>query len=129
MITKDRLRQFISWYQSVAGCVSHHELTWFVKSVEEYLQPTNDADVYTLVLEARQEAEKWRDLYVSNTTDTKVHLPWEFNTLNSFFKCEKCDKNPASEPHPCPYAEEIDDDHTTLCTCCDECTEECAMDI
>ena len=37
MITKDRLRQFISWYQSVGGSVSHHELDWFVNSVEEYL--------------------------------------------------------------------------------------------
>lgn len=80
MITKERLTQFISWYQSVGGCVSHHELDWFVQSVEEYLQPTNDADTYALVLEARAEAEKWRDYYFDNLsvgiTDEYL-FPWE----------------------------------------------------
>lgn len=41
----------------------------------------------------------------------------------------KCGKNPATEPHPCPYAEDINDDPNTLCTCCEECMNECAMDI
>lgn len=31
--------------------------------------------------------------------------------------------------HTCPYAEEIDDDHESLCTCCEECTHQCAMSI
>ena len=48
---------------------------------------------------------------------------------------EKCDgghcegKNETAEPHTCPFAEEIGDDSETLCTCCDECAYECAMDI
>lgn len=33
------------------------------------------------------------------------------------------------EPHTCPFAEEIHGDNETLCTCCDECTYQCAMDI
>ena len=36
---------------------------------------------------------------------------------------------PAQEPHTCPFAVEINDDETSLCTCCKECTHECAMDI
>lgn len=35
----------------------------------------------------------------------------------------------AQEPHGCPYAEEINDDFTTKCNCCEACTHECAMDI
>jgi len=31
--------------------------------------------------------------------------------------------------HTCPFAEEIHDDHESLCNCCEECTENCAMDI
>ncbi len=43
--------------------------------------------------------------------------------------CPRCQKNKASEPHTCPYAEEIGNDKETECTCCSECTRECAMDI
>jgi hypothetical protein len=42
--------------------------------------------------------------------------------------CEGCHKNPASEPHTCPYSEELYDDKRE-CTCCDKCATECAMDI
>jgi len=47
---------------------------------------------------------------------------------------EKCPSsfncgNAATEPHTCPFAEEINDDSETLCTCCDDCTQECAWDI
>jgi hypothetical protein len=41
----------------------------------------------------------------------------------------KCGKNYALPPHTCPYAEEINDDYISECTCCDECANECAMDI
>lgn len=35
----------------------------------------------------------------------------------------------AQAPHVCPYREEIHEDSTTLCNCCESCTYECAMDI
>lgn len=35
----------------------------------------------------------------------------------------------AAPPHTCPYAEEINDDHESLCECCDICAGECAADI
>lgn len=41
-----------------------------------------------------------------------------------FGKCA----NRANPPHTCPFAVEIHDDHRK-CTCCDECTHECRMDI
>lgn len=44
-------------------------------------------------------------------------------------KCDMCFKNRVSEPHECPYFLEIDNDKDFQCTCCDECTEECARNI
>lgn len=44
--------------------------------------------------------------------------------------CCSCGVNPATEPHSCPYADEIgDNDDPEYCTCCDDCMHECAMDI
>jgi hypothetical protein len=40
-----------------------------------------------------------------------------------------CGKGIAQEPHTCPYAEDINDDHTSLCNCCVECECNCADDI
>lgn len=46
---------------------------------------------------------------------------------------EKCKygncKNPTDYMHSCPFAEEINDNYEEQCTCCDDCTYECAMDI
>jgi hypothetical protein len=33
------------------------------------------------------------------------------------------------EPHPCPYSEEINDNHEDECTCCPVCTERCAEEV
>lgn len=38
-------------------------------------------------------------------------------------------KRPAEPAHICPFKSEINDDEETLCTCCPECTQECAWDI
>lgn len=43
----------------------------------------------------------------------------------SSFDC----KNPDTEPHTCPYAEDIHEDSKTLCTCCSECEGQCADEI
>ncbi len=39
----------------------------------------------------------------------------------------KCN-GPGLEPHPCPYAQEINNDDRE-CNCCDGCRHECLMDI
>jgi hypothetical protein len=38
-------------------------------------------------------------------------------------------RNEATEPHTCPYAEDVDGDVETLCTCCEFCTDSCADEI
>ncbi len=43
-------------------------------------------------------------------------------------ECLTC-KGTGQEAHPCPFREELDDDAETKCNCCDDCTEECAMNI
>lgn len=50
-------------------------------------------------------------------------------TVRFLTMCSRCEKHPQGEAHPCPYLEEIRDDHVTTCDCCDECTHECAMDV
>jgi hypothetical protein len=44
-------------------------------------------------------------------------------------KCPICSTNDAEQPHTCPFAEEINNDTETLCTCCADCEHQCAMDI
>lgn len=45
------------------------------------------------------------------------------------FKCCRCESSEGTEDHTCPYAEEINDDHESLCNCCADCTSQCADDI
>lgn len=42
--------------------------------------------------------------------------------------CDRC-KGPGLPLHNCPYQEEINDDRNPHCTCCDNCTTECAYDV
>ena len=69
----------------------------------------------------------WRD---SNPTETFfgeiMDKSKKVKKINQ--KLCKCKCNKAEEPHPCPYSEEINDDHETLCTCCKECRQECIWD-
>lgn len=52
----------------------------------------------------------------------KHHL--ERNTV-----CDRCKKNPTQEEHICPFMQDVNDDSETLCSCCEECTQNCADDI
>lgn len=36
---------------------------------------------------------------------------------------------PGEELHTCPYSEDINGNYETLCNCCSECSNQCAMDI
>jgi hypothetical protein len=49
--------------------------------------------------------------------------------VSSSGKCSRCKTNDAQKEHTCPYAEEINDDHETMCDCCSDCEHECCMDI
>lgn len=51
----------------------------------------------------------------------------EFITLQN---C-RCEKNPVTEYfHSCPFASDVENnDDPEHCNCCDECQEQCAMDI
>jgi hypothetical protein len=48
--------------------------------------------------------------------------------MDELTKCQSCGKDVDGELHPCPYAEEINNDDTP-CNCCDDCAQECAWDI
>ena len=43
---------------------------------------------------------------------------------------KECTCNERYEPHPCPYQEDVWDNHDPeYCTCCPYCTDECAANI
>lgn len=39
------------------------------------------------------------------------------------------DKHKAEKSHPCPYLADVSNDSKTRCTCCSDCSQECADDI
>lgn len=42
----------------------------------------------------------------------------------------QCGHKDKREPlHTCPYKKEINNDSESLCSCCEACTRECAMDV
>lgn len=43
--------------------------------------------------------------------------------------CQRCDEAPGDIKHSCPFKVEINDDSETLCNCCYDCRNECAMDV
>jgi hypothetical protein len=40
-----------------------------------------------------------------------------------------CDEMDPDDEHPCPFAEDVNDDHENMCACCPYCEERCADDI
>jgi hypothetical protein len=60
----------------------------------------------------------------------KIHLPVSIIDGDKCSGRGGCQQLATTEPHRCPYAAEINDNHDDeFCTCCDDCTHECAMDI
>lgn len=39
-----------------------------------------------------------------------------------------CAENNEIQPHTCPYQEELNNDHETLCECCPYCEMQCFYD-
>lgn len=55
-----------------------------------------------------------------------LNTPTDTSSMN----CDRCQKNPSSGLHRCPYASEINDNNDDeYCNCCDDCTHQCCMDI
>lgn len=44
------------------------------------------------------------------------------------FICPTCGKE-GLPLHPCPYAEEINNNYEDVCNCCNECMRQCVYDI
>lgn len=69
------------------------------------------------------------DLNAGNQINLEQQDTGQKDRKGPTFVCSRCTANHESEPHTCPFAEEIGNDSETLCDCCDDCTNECAMDI
>jgi hypothetical protein len=42
--------------------------------------------------------------------------------------CPRCESRPAAAPHECPYDVEINENHESLCDCCEACEQDCCDD-
>lgn len=42
---------------------------------------------------------------------------------------ESCGDKKGQAPHSCPWQQDVHDDDDYRCNCCDDCINECAMDI
>ena len=43
--------------------------------------------------------------------------------------CDRCGEMELKPLHTCPFLEEIDNNHKTLCNCCERCETQCYWDI
>lgn len=84
------------------------------------------------VLNSQQTFEKFSSDLNSLVNSQNSELIEKMEELIKQFKtkeyCQSCHKNNADTPHTCPYLEDINED-SSLCNCCDECSEMCAQDI
>ena len=69
-----------------------------------------------------EEVKHKRDYFGVGDTIDEV-----FNEVGN--KCHKCKTGPARIAHVCPWKHELKGDTSSLCTCCNSCTRECAMDV
>ena len=42
--------------------------------------------------------------------------------------CQRCESRKGRPLHTCPYQEDINDDKETLCNCCEQCEDMCAVE-
>jgi len=49
--------------------------------------------------------------------------------VNNIVRCSSCGLNDAVPEHTCPYGKDVNNDSSTLCTCCSACERECLRDI
>jgi len=71
--------------------------------------------------------EAYQDGYNHGVRDTEKRLRDQLCGGCSVGTC-RCGGDEVDE-HTCPYAEDINDDHETLCRCCPKCQQDCADDI
>lgn len=70
----------------------------------------------------------WTQAYLRERGREDLIRPLEVEEAQEGPICQRC-KRPGQPPHTCPYAEEINGDSETLCTCCAECRQECCYEI
>lgn len=106
------------------------------KYVYFYLTELEEFDVDELECEMSEELgypEIDKFLLVEKKDLTKYihnHMLRVVMKLPESIKMCKCGENPETEPHMCPYAQDIDgNDDPEYCTCCSECVNTCCDDI
>lgn len=79
------------------------------------------------LIDAIRSVQDWNGTYVGDCIEKLESFFLPAATCSAL--CSSCKKRPATDPHPCPFKEDIHNDGETLCDCCDECAHECSMDI
>lgn len=65
----------------------------------------------------------------SNVISYTAHAVTCKRCLAKMGTCEHCHRGEVQGENTCPYKEEINGDSESLCTCCEDCRYNCAMDI
>lgn len=97
---------------------------WCVKHLGQELEVTNVKD-FGMV-------ELWDDRAVQVEMNTGIPVaPSKARKRKPLGvrKCQRCGKANGKPDHTCPYSVDINDDHTSLCNCCEVCEGECADSI
>jgi hypothetical protein len=100
----------------------------------------NDREKIELIAEAVRDVQRGilHDLSFFNVVagivlpaepPTEEMLAWGKQVMEELKMCKKCGKYPATQPHPCPYNSDVNNDNETLCNCCYHCASICADDI
>ncbi len=81
------------------------------------------------VLESNKEYIKGVDIFDGIRVKEAIDVVIKEVKKEPIEKCHKCEKGKAQEDHTCPYQSDVNNDDTFTCTCCEDCTHDCAMDI
>ena len=96
----------------------------------------NARDAFDRWQEAEAKAQALLVDYQMRIADLSAHFMPQYDNAplqhcggTACMRMQVTHRSAATEPHPCPYKQEIGNDSTSLCTCCELCQSECADDI
>lgn len=114
------LLRSVGYFQSVDFTLQNGRLTEWKPCDEQYLPPT--------IAQMKDTLPKDHFIVFKIRTEAYSVIIYDIPIPNNHL-CQHCCRNVGTEPHPCPYKEEVKKDAISTCNCCAVCTRECADDV